>query len=61
MFIDEVCEDLKLVVDDGEPARKINRKKKPVVLKANRCPLCGKCYRRDCFFRNYVEYCESIK
>ena len=34
MFIDEKCENLKVVVDGGVLTRNINKKKKPVVLQA---------------------------
>ena len=39
----------------------INKKKKPGVLQAYRCPLCDKCYRKEYFFNTNVEYCESVK
>ena len=35
------CGNLKVVVDDGELTRNINKKKKPEVLQAYRFPLCG--------------------
>ena len=34
MFIHEKCGNLKVFVDDGEPTRNINKKKKPGVLQA---------------------------
>ena len=43
VFIDEECENLKVAVHGGELTRNINKKKKPVVLQAYRCPLCDKC------------------
>ena len=43
VFIDEECEDLKVVVDGGELARNINKKKKPVTLQAYICPFYDKC------------------
>ena len=46
VFINEECENLKVVVDGGELTRNINEKKRPVVLQAYRCPLCDKCERR---------------
>ena len=47
IFIDEECEDLKVVVDGGQLTRNNKRKRKSKVLPAYRCPLCGKCYNRD--------------
>ena len=43
VFIDEECENLKLVVDGGELTRNINEKKKPVLVQAYRWSLCDKC------------------
>ena len=37
-------------IDGGDLTRNINEKKKPGVLKAYRCPLYDKCFRRDYFF-----------
>ena len=34
VFIHEECGNLKVFLDDGEPTRNINKKKKPVVLQA---------------------------
>ena len=48
-------------IDGGDLTRNINEKKKPGVLKAYRCPLCSKCFRRDYFFNKHVEYCESVR
>ena len=42
MFIDEECGNLKLVLDGGELARSISRRKKSDVLQAHRSPLCDK-------------------
>ena len=61
MFIHEECENLKVFVDGGELTGNINKKKKPGVLQAYRCPLCDKCYRREYFFITNVEYCESVR
>ena len=44
MFIDEDCGNLKVVVDAEELTRNINKKKKPVILKASRCPPFDKYY-----------------
>ena len=61
VFIHWECGNLKGFVDGGELTRNINKKKKPGVLQAYRCPLCDKCFRRDYFFNKHVEYCESVK
>ena len=61
VFIHEECANLKVFVYDGELTRNVNKKKKPVVLQAGRCPLCDKVYRREYFFNKHVEYCESVK
>ena len=60
MLIDEDCGNLKVVVDAGELTRNINKKKKPVILKASRCPPFDK-YTIDkyknCFLNKFLEYC----
>ena len=61
VFIHEECENLEVFVDGGELTGNINKKKKPGVLQAYRCPLCDKCYRREYFFNTNVEYCESVR
>ena len=61
MFINEECENHKIVVDGEELTRNINQKKKSDVLQAYGCLLCDKCYRRDCFFNKQVKYCESVR
>ena len=43
MFLDEECENLKVVFDGGVLTRNINKKKKRVVLQAYRCALCDRC------------------
>ena len=43
-FINEECENLKVVVNDGNYTRSINKKKQDG-LQAYRFPLCDKCYR----------------
>ena len=60
MFIDEEFGNIRVVTDGGELTRKINRKKKSDVLQIYRYPLCDKCCRREYFFNNHVEYCESV-
>ena len=60
VFIHEECGNLKVFVDGRELTGNINKKKKPGVLQAYRCPLCDKCYRREYFFNTNVEYCESV-
>ena len=61
MLINEECGNPKVVVGGGELTRNINQKKKTDVLQACRCPLCGKCYRREYFFNKHLEYCESVR
>ena len=61
VFIHEECGNLKVFIDSGELTGNINKKKKPGVLQAYRCPLCDKCYRREYFFNTNVEYCESVR
>ena len=60
VFIHEEWGNLKVFVDGGELTRNISKWKKPGVLQAYRCPLCGKCYRREYFFNTNVEYFESL-
>ena len=60
MFINEECKNLKVAIDGVELLRNINKKKKPDVLEAHRCPLCSKCCRQDSFFNKHEEYCESV-
>ena len=60
VLINEESRNLKVVVDGGELAKNINEKKNPDVLQACRCPLCDKCYRREYFFNQYLEHCESV-
>ena len=55
------CENLKVFVDNGELTRNNNEKKKAGVLQAYRRSLCDKCSRRELFFNNHAEYCESVK
>ena len=44
IFINKECENLEVFVDDGgELTGNINKKKKPGVLRAYRCPLIDKC------------------
>ena len=59
MFIDEECENL-IVVNDGREGTRNKNQKKSGVLRVYRCPLCDKCCRREYFFSNQVEYCESV-
>ena len=47
MFIDEECGNFKVVVDGGQLTRNNNRKEKSEVLRAYRCPIFDKCYKRD--------------
>ena len=61
VFIHEECGNLKVFVDGGELTGNINKKKKPAVLQAYRCPLYGKCFRREYFYNTNVEYCESVR
>ena len=51
----------KVFTDGEELTININEKKKTDVLQAYRCPLCDKCSRRQYFFNNHVDYCESVK
>ena len=60
VFIHEECGNLKVFVDGGQLTRNISKKKKPSVLQAYRCPLCGKCYRREYFFNEEKISCESV-
>ena len=61
VLIHEECVNLKVFVEGGVLTGNINKKKKPGVLQAYRCPLCDKCYRREYFFNTNVEYCESVR
>ena len=61
VFIHEECGNLKVLVDDGELTRDINKKKKLGVLQAYRCLLCYKFYRQECSFNNHVKYFESVR
>ena len=61
VFIHEECGNLKVFVDGRELTGSINKKKKPGVLQAYRCPLCDKRYRREYFFNTNVEYCKSVR
>ena len=61
VFIHDKCRNLKVFLDGGELTGNINKKKKPGVLQAYRCPLCDKCYRREYFFNKHVEYCQSAR
>ena len=59
MFIHEECGNLKGFLNGGELTKNINEKKKPGVLQACRCPVSDNCFRRENFFNEHVEYCES--
>ena len=59
--IHEECGNFKVFVDGGELSRNTNKKKKPGVLQAYRCPICDKCYMIECFFNKNEEYCESVR
>ena len=62
MFIDEECEILIVVNDDGGFTRNINQKKEVGRFTiAYRCPLSKKCCRRVYFFNNHVGYCKTGK
>ena len=61
VFTHEECGNLKVFVDGGELTRNIDKKKKPDILQAYRCPLCDKCYRTEYFFNANVEYFESVR
>ena len=61
VFVHEESGNLKVFVDGGEFTRYINKKKKADVLKAYRCPVSDKCYRRKYFFNKHVEYCELAR
>ena len=54
MIIHEKCGNLKVFVDGGELNKNINKKKKPGIWQAYRCPLSDKFYRREHFFNKYV-------
>ena len=44
VFIHKECENLEVFIDNGgELTGNINKKKKPAVLRAYRCPLTDKC------------------
>ena len=43
VFIHEECGNLKVFVDGRELTGNINKKKKPGVLQAYRCPFCDRC------------------
>ena len=61
VLINEECGNPTAVADGGELTKNINQKKKPDVLQACQCPLCYKCYMREYFFNNHLEYCESVR
>ena len=61
VFIREECGNLEVFVDGGDLTGNIKKKKKTGVLQAYTCPLCDKCYRRECFFNTNVEYCVSVR
>ena len=61
VFIHEECGNVKVFVDGGELTRNMYEKKNTGVLRAYRCPLCGKCFRREYFFNKHVEYCQSVR
>ena len=61
LFIHEECWNLKVFVDDGEVTRNFNKKKKSEVLQAYICPVCDRCYKREYFFNEHVEYLESVR
>ena len=61
VLINEECWNPKVIVPSGELARYINRKKKPDVLQACRCPLCDKCYRQEYFFNKHLAYRKSVR
>lgn len=60
ILIDRKLRNLQVVFDGGELTKIVNKNGKPGVLQTYRCPLCEKCYRRECFFIKHVEYCESV-
>ena len=57
-FIDERCENIKVVVHGGGLTRNFTKKKKQG--QTCRCSMCNKCYRPDFFFNKHVEICESV-
>ena len=61
VFIHEQCGNLKLFVDGGEVTRNFNKNKKSDVLQACICSVCDRCYRREYFFNEHVEYLESVR
>ena len=60
VLINEECWNSKVVLDSGELARNITRKKRSDVLQGCRYPLCNKCYTQEYFFNKHLEYCESV-
>ena len=58
VFINEECENLKVVV---ESFRSINQKIKSDFLQGYRPPLCNKSCRRGYFFNKQVKYCKSVR
>ena len=61
LFIDWEYGYLKEVNDGGEFTRKINQKKKSDVSQACRCSLWFIWCRREYFFSNHMEFCESVR
>ena len=49
------------VVDSEELTINTDKNKKPDVLQVFRCPLCDKCYRRECFFNKHMGYSDSVR
>ena len=61
VLIHEECGNLKVFIDGGVHTRNINKQKNPGILYAYKCPLLGKCYRRDYSFNTNMEYCQSVR
>ena len=61
VWIDEECQNLKIVNGSGELTTNIRQKKMSDFLPAFRYPLCDKYCKGEHFFNKQVECCESVR
>ena len=57
-FIDEKSGNMRVVVHESGSRETTKGDTKSGELATYRCSFCGKCYKRELFYKKHIEYCE---